>query len=190
MGSYAPFENICFVDTLDNIDGLKYEAQQGSFFGFSSENAERIKKQNEQKISVIIGNPPYNANQQNENDNNKNREYPIIDKRIKDTYIKYSTAQKTKVYDMYARFFRWAMDRVDKNGIISFITNRSFIDSRTFDGFRKIIQSEFNYAYIIDTKSDVRANPKIAGTTHNVFGIQTGVAIMFVGENREKIRIC
>ncbi|MBI5908432.1 MAG: hypothetical protein HY848_00510, partial [Betaproteobacteria bacterium] len=43
----------------------------------------------------IIGNPPYNANQANENDNNKNREYPEIDQRIKHTYIAESTAQKT-----------------------------------------------------------------------------------------------
>lgn len=34
---------------------------------------------------MIIGNPPYNANQLNENENNKNREYPEIDKRIKET---------------------------------------------------------------------------------------------------------
>lgn len=81
---------------------------------------------------------------------------------------------------MYARFYRWAFDRLDNNGVIAFITNRSFIDSRTFDGFRKTIQNEFDAAYIIDTKSDVRVNPKIAGTTHNVFGIQTGVAIMYL----------
>ncbi|MGZ4042640.1 MAG: type ISP restriction/modification enzyme, partial [Bacteroidia bacterium] len=99
---------------------------------------------------------------------------------------KYSTAQKTKVYDMYARFYRWSMDRVDNNGIIAFITNRSFIDSRTFDGFRKSIQDNFSHCYIIDTKSDVRANPKISGTGHNVFGIQTGVAIMFLIKRSEK----
>jgi predicted helicase len=68
----------------------------------------RIKRQNGRKISVIIGNPPYNANQANENDNNKNREYPEVDARIRQTYIAESTAQKTKLYDMYARFFRWA----------------------------------------------------------------------------------
>lgn len=191
MGLYAEFENICFVDTLDNTISMYYGTQTG-MFGLSSENANRIKKQNDKKISVIIGNPPYNANQKNENENNKNREYPNIDKRIKETFIAKSTAQKTKVYDMYARFYRWAMDRLDKNGIIALITNRSFIDSRTFDGFRKCIQDEFNHAYIIDTKSDVRANPKIAGTTHNVFGIQTGVAIMLLVKkenNDEKCRI-
>jgi predicted helicase len=180
MGYYDEYKNICFVDTLDNTDALAHAGKQHGLFAFSTENAERIKKQNSKKISVIIGNPPYNANQQNENENNKNREYQDVDKRIKETYIKYSTAQKTKVYDMYARFYRWAMDRIDKNGVIAMITNRSFIDSRTFDGFRKCVQEDFSHAIIIDTKSDVRTNPKIAGTTHNVFGIQTGVAIMFL----------
>jgi predicted helicase len=155
MGQYAEFENLCFVDTLDNM-GFDYKDKQDDIFSLSDENAERIKKQNEKKISVIIGNPPYNVSQMNSNDQNQNREYPEIDDRIKKTYIKYSTAQKTKVYDMYARFYRWAMDRLDENGIIAFITNRSFIDSRTFDGFRRIIQDNFDFAYIIDTKSDVR----------------------------------
>ena len=192
MGAYNEFENLCFVDTLDNMDFAYRGKQIDMFSPFTEENTKRIKKQNDRKIAVIIGNPPYNANQANENDNNKNREYPKIDKRIKDTFIKYSTAQKTKVYDMYARFYRWAFDRLDSNGIVAFITNRSFIDSRTFDGFRKIIQDEFDYAYIIDTKSDVRANPKIAGTTHNIFGIQTGVAIMLLVKkfSKEKKKLC
>jgi predicted helicase len=180
MGIYEEFPNLCFVDTLDNTGALKYSGHQQQLFGFSSENALRIKKQNEKKISVIIGNPPYNANQKNENENNKNREYPLVDERIKDSYIRESSAQKTKLYDMYTRFYRWASDRIDNNGILAFVTNRSFIDSRTFDGFRKCIQNDFSECYIIDTKSDVRVNPKIAGTTHNVFGIQTGVALMFL----------
>ena len=179
MENYVEFKNLCFVDTLDNM-GFDYANKQSDMFGLSAENTERIKRQNERKISVIIGNPPYNANQMNENDNNKNREYPIIDKRIKDTYIKHSTAQKTKLYDMYARFYRWAMDRLGDEGIIAFITNRSFINSRTFDGFRKIVASEFDHIYIIDLGGDVRANPKLSGPKHNVFAIQTGVAIMFL----------
>jgi predicted helicase len=196
MSKYVEFKNLCFVDTLDNIAGLsetvtgihsKYKVM-GDLFSITTENSQRIIDQNRKKISVIIGNPPYNANQANENDNNKNREYPTIDKRIKDTFIKNSTAQKTKVYDMYARFYRWAFDRLDENGVIAFVTNRSFIESRTFDGFRKTIQDEFDFAYIIDTQSDVRANPKIAGTTHNVFGIQTGVAIMFLVRKFSKER--
>ncbi|WP_324781196.1 type ISP restriction/modification enzyme [Thiobacillus sedimenti] len=182
MGEYQEFHGLCFVDTLDNTYALrKHAGHMDDLFGsVSDDNVKRIRIQNSRRISVIIGNPPYNANQLNENENNKNREYPEIDKRIKDTYIAASTAQKTKVYDMYSRFFRWAADRLDENGVLAFITNRSFIDSRTFDGFRAIAAKEFNEIRIVDLGGDVRANPKLSGTTHNVFGIQTGVAISFM----------
>ncbi|MFM6122984.1 MAG: type ISP restriction/modification enzyme, partial [Sphaerospermopsis kisseleviana] len=149
-------------------------------FAMTLENTERIKRQNDRTISVIIGNPPYNANQQNENDNNANRDYPAIDKLIKESYVKYSNAQKTKVYDPYIRFLRWATNRLNHNGIIAFITNSSFINAKAFDGFRKVIANEFSEIYIIDLGGDVRSNPKISGTKHNVFGIQAGVAISFL----------
>ncbi|OGA22200.1 MAG: DNA methyltransferase [Betaproteobacteria bacterium RIFCSPLOWO2_02_FULL_67_19] len=181
-GRYEEFPGLCFVDTLDNTYALrKHKGHIDDLFGsVSDDNVRRIRQQNSRRISVIIGNPPYNANQLNENENNKNREYPEIDKRIKETYIAASTAQKTKLYDMYARFFRWAADRLDENGILAFITNRSFIESRTFDGFRAVAAKEFNEIRIVDLGGDVRANPKLSGTTHNVFGIQTGVAISFM----------
>jgi len=181
-GEYAEFKNLCFVDTLDNV-GLHTSAVGANldlFGSVSEENVARIKRQNSRKISVIIGNPPYNANQANENDNNKNREYPSIDADIKRTYIAESTAQKTKLYDMYARFFRWASNRLDANGVLAFVTNRSFIESRTFDGFRKVVAQEFAEIHVVDLGGDVRANPKLSGTRHNVFGIQTGVAISFL----------
>jgi len=185
-GEYAEFPGLCLVDTLDNTAGLgkKTGDQLGDLFGMGDENVERIKRQNKRKISVIIGNPPYNANQLNENDNNKNREYPEIDRRIKDSYIKASTAQKTKLYDMYSRFFRWASDRLHDDGVLAFITNRSFLDARTFDGFRKVVAQEFAEIRVVDLGGDVRANPKLSGTTHNVFGIQTGVAISFLVKKR------
>jgi predicted helicase len=188
-GQFAEYPNLCFVDTLDNVTALNIKTGQhvGDLFGaLSDENIQRVKRQNARKISVIIGNPPYNANQQNENDNNKNRGYDHIDKLIKDSYIRLSTAQKTKVYDMYARFFRWASDRMHDDGVLAFITNRSFIDSRTFDGFRKAVAEEFNEIYVVDLGGDVRANPKLSGTRHNVFGIQTGVAISFMVKRRKQ----
>jgi len=178
MGKYAEFTHICFVDTLDNM-GFGYSGKQEALFGFVEENLQRIKDQNQRKISVIIGNPPYNANQQNENDNNKNREYEEIDKLIKASYVKFSTAQKTKVYDMYARFFRWASNRLHDNGVLAFVTNNSFVNKRTYDGFRKAVADEFAEIYVVDLGGDVRDNPKLSGTKHNVFGIQTGVAIGF-----------
>ncbi|MEY2860201.1 MAG: hypothetical protein RL392_659, partial [Pseudomonadota bacterium] len=64
--------------------------------------------------------------------------------------------------------------------VLAFVTNRSFIESRTFDGFRKTVANEFADIYVVDLGGDVRANPKLSGTKHNVFGIQTGVAISFM----------
>ena len=191
-GEYREFGNLCFVDTLDNV-GIHTQAHgtTGDIFGsVSEENVARIKRQNARRISVILGNPPYNANQANENDNNKNREYPAIDARIKNTYIAASTAQKTKLYDMYARFFRWASDRLNRNGVLAFVTNRSFIESRTFDGFRKTVASEFAEVRIVDLGGDVRANPKLSGTKHNVFGIQTGVAVSFLVKKADHTGRC
>ena len=195
-GRYLEFPNLVFVDTLDNMDWQGATggavARQGSFNlgGLSTENWTRVQLQNEKTISVIMGNPPYNANQQNENDNNKNRVYPDIDQRISDTYIASSGAQKTKQYDMYKRFIRWASDRLADDGIIAFITNRAYIDTRQDDGFRQVAAEEFTDIYVLDLGSDVRRNPKISGTTHNVFGIQTGVAIGFFVREKSKLGEC
>ena len=198
LGRYEVFPNLCFVDTLDNLDWEGQGAtggavtRQGTFNlgGFTAENWVRVQLQNKQPISVIIGNPPYNANQQNENDNNKNREYPEIDRRIKETYVAASTAQKTKQYDMYKRFIRWASDRLVDNGIIAVITNRAYLETRQDDGFRQVASKEFSDIYILDLGSDVRRNPKISGTMHNVFGIQTGVAIGFFVRDKSKLGQC
>ena len=198
-GKYLEFPNLCFVDTLDNMDWQQAGAtggavqRQGALFnlgGLSEENWLRVQEQNDKTISVIIGNPPYNANQQNENDNNKNREYPAIDRRISETYVAASTAQKTKQYDMYKRFIRWASDRLADDGIIAFITNRAYLDTRQDDGFRQLAAKEFSDLYILDLGSDVRRNPKISGTTHNVFGIQTGVAIGFFVREKARLGNC
>ncbi len=195
-GRYLEFPNLVFVDTLDNMDWQGATggtvARQGAFNlgGVSTENWARVQEQNEKDISVIIGNPPYNANQQNENDNNRNRVYPDIDRRISDTYIAKSGAQKTKQYDMYKRFIRWASDRLADDGIIAFITNRAYIDTRQDDGFRQVAAEEFTDIYLLDLGSDVRRNPKISGTSHNVFGIQTGVAIGFFVRDKSKLGNC
>jgi predicted helicase len=178
MEEYVEFPGLCLVDTLDNTAGLGIRTGDhvaDMYAGMGDDNVERIKRQNRRKISVIIGNPPYNANQLNENDNNKNRVYPEIDKRIKDSYIKASTAQKTKLYDMYSRFFRWASDRLHDDGVLAFVTNNSFVNKRTFDGFRKVVGREFTNAYVIDLGGEMRD-----GDAHgNVFGITVGVAISF-----------
>ena len=90
---------------------------------------------------------------------------------------------------MYSRFFRWATDRVDDNGVVAFITNRNFVDAREADGFRKCAAEEFNDIFVVDLGGDVRADPRLSGPKNNVFAIQTGVAISFLVK-RLKARGC
>ncbi|WP_448044384.1 type ISP restriction/modification enzyme [Bradyrhizobium liaoningense] len=185
-GDYVEYENLCFVDTLDNVSplGLRTGHQHDLFGSFTEENVKRVKRQNAKKISVIIGNPPYNANQQNENDNNKNREYPHIDALIQKTYDAASSAQKSKSRDMYIRFLRWASERLDLNGdgIVAFVTNRSFVDKHTLDGFRKTAMKDFNEIYVVDLKGDARTSgEKRRREGGNIFHdkIRVGIAISF-----------
>ena len=190
-GRYLEFPNLCFVDTLDNLDWQQQGAtggavtRQGSFNlgGLSEENWIRIQEQNEKPISVIIGNPPYNANQQNWNDFNPNRGYPAIDRRIRETYVAASAAHKTKQYDMYKRFIRWASDRLADDGIIGFVSNSAFLDARQDDGFRKVVAQEFNELWVIDLKGNARTSgERRQREAGNVFDdkIRVGVAVYFL----------
>lgn len=188
-GQFAEFENLCFVDTLDNVAALGiYSGHQFDLLGgLADENMERVKRQNRRKISVIIGNPPYNAWQENYNQNNANRPYERVDQRIKQTYVKEGTAQnKNSVYDMYTRFVRWASDRIGDEGIVAFVIGRKPIAKAAYDGFRKVAEREFSDIWLMDLGGDVRDNPKLSGTTHNVFGIQTGVMIALLVKRRGK----
>jgi predicted helicase len=87
---------------------------------------------------------------------------------------------------MFVRFFRWASDRIEDNGIIAFITNRSFTDKRNFDGFRKVVGEDFCDLRIIDLGGDWKETGVAAGG--NVFGIGTGVAISLFVKRADKRR--
>ncbi|MGA7732934.1 MAG: type ISP restriction/modification enzyme [Chloroflexia bacterium] len=178
-GTYAPFEGLVFADTL-NMETLQQSM-------FSPANTERIVRQNQAPIRVIIGNPPYNVGQVNENDNNKNRRHPRVDSRIRETYGAASRATlQTKLYDMYVKFFRWATDRLgNRDGIICFVSNNSFMEQLAFDGMRKHLLQDFTRIYTFDLGGNVRKNPKLSGTKNNVFGIQVGVTITMMIRNSE-----
>lgn len=194
--TYAEFPALCFVDTLDNVSGLGIRPGQqlDLLAGLSDENVERVKRQNRAKISVVIGNPPYNANQQNENDNNENRTYPHIDDLIKQSYVKQSSAQlNVNQYDMYTRFFRWASDRLGEDGVIAFITNNSFAKKPNYDGFRKIAAEQFCDIYVIDFKGDARTSGEPRRREgDNIFenAIKVGIAISFMVRKASSKKPC
>jgi predicted helicase len=178
MGEYEPFEGICFADTLELA-----ERKQMSLW--REENTARVVREKAAKITVVIGNPPYNVGQKSENDNSKNPKHPIIDQRVRETYAKASKASnKNALSDVYVKFLRWATDRLGgRDGVVCLVTNNSFVDQIAFDSMRMHLQKEFTQIYHIDLHGNVRKNPKLSGTTHNVFGIQVGVGITIAVRN-------
>ncbi|EIJ41819.1 putative helicase [Beggiatoa alba B18LD] len=177
-GKYEPFQGICLVDTFEMLEGKQYG------FGFNiPENIERVKRQKDSPIFVILGNPPYNAWQQNENDNNKNRKYPHLDAVIADTYAKDSKAtNKNSLSDAYIKAFAWATERLAgrENGVIAFVTNNGFLEGIATDGMRKHLAKDFNKIYILDLGGNSRKTDDDLG---NVFGIRVGVSIAILVKN-------
>jgi predicted helicase len=174
VGEYKPFPGICLVDTFEDQNITQLDL-------FSPENMQRVKRQRQSDIFVIIGNPPYNVGQMNENDNNKNRKYSNkdktgIDDRVAATYAKASKATlKNKLSDTYVKAIRWASDRIGEEGIIAFVTNNSFIDALSFDGMREFLEKEFTNIYIFDLGGNIRK--RTDKPVYNVFNIQVGVSV-------------
>ena len=178
-GHYLPFEGICLVDTFELA-----EPQQMALF--TEQNAERVERQKETPMFVIIGNPPYNVGQVNENDNNKNRKYATMDARVRETYSQDSKAtNKNKLSDSYVKAIRWASDRIEDGGVVAFVTNNGFLDGVAFDGMRKHLAEDFEAIYILDLSGNARKGLKVSDA--NVFGIRVGVSInLFVKTNRPR----
>src|SRR3546814_1518021 len=63
--------------------------------------------------------------------------------------------------------------RFRSDGVITFITGRKPFTKGAYDGFRKIAARDFAEIWIVDLGGDVRENPRLSGTKHNVFGIRS-----------------
>jgi predicted helicase len=182
-GDYKPFPGICLVDTFELA-----EAGQSSLSFMTEENTARVKRQKEAPIFVIIGNPPYNAGQANENDNNKNRKYGVIDRRVAETYGKGSLAtNKNALGDPYVKAIRWASDRLGDSGVIAFVSNSSFFSGVAFDGMRKSLGEDFASIVHVNLKGDARTSgERRRREGGNVFedAIRVGVGVTFFVRNR------
>ena len=182
--SYTPFEGIVLTDTFESTE--TEDTLDDSFFGI---NDERLKRQKEKPITVILGNPPYSAKQDNEDNNTKRANYPKLDRSLKDKWIDSSTAtNKNGLLDSYIRALRWAADRLKHQGVIAFISNSSYIDGIAMDGMRCALELEFDYIYIIDLKGQIRRRSKeqVKIEGGNVFNIMTGVAILLLVKTGEQ----
>ena len=192
---YKEFKGICLTDTFQ-LGEDKEESQliSNSF----KENSERVKRQKNAPLQIIFGNPPYTIGQNSANDNAQNKKYPILDNRILETYSKESSAGLNKaLYDAYIKAFRWATDRLNKNGgVIGFVTNGAWIDGTATSGFRKTIEKEFSSIYVFNLRGNARTSGEISRKEGGkIFGggsrtpISISLLVKNPNEKREKAKI-
>lgn len=160
---YLPYNGICLTDTFQ----LGEQSDGDIFKDFFKENSEAVEEQKRTPVRVIIGNPPYSVGQTSANDNAKNQSYPLLEKRISETYIKGVVDKKATVqslYDSYIKAFRWASDRINANegGIVAFISNGAWIDGNSQVGFRRSLAKEFNKVYVFNLRGNQRTSGELS----------------------------
>ncbi|GAA7205865.1 hypothetical protein HpBGD72_09610 [Helicobacter pylori] len=150
------FKNIALTDSLDFYEE-KNDKGVFKFFEDLKENKEIKDTMEQQDIRVIIGNPPYSAGAKSENDNNQNLSHPKLEKWVYETYGKNSTAkvgQTTR--DTLIQSIRMASDLLKDRGVVGFVMNGSFIDSKSADGFRKCVVKDFAHLYVLNLRGNQR----------------------------------
>lgn len=169
-GPYQAFPGIVLTDTFQMTEG-----ESDAVVDLFGSNNARAHRQRDLPIRVIFGNPPYSAGQTSANDNAQNLGYPALDDRISETYAARSTATlKNSLYDSYIRAIRWASDRIAENpagGVVAYVSNGGYIDSKVADGLRLAIAEEYHHLYVYNLRGDARTSgERRRRERDNVFG--------------------
>ncbi|GHR70055.1 hypothetical protein VN1270_10450 [Helicobacter pylori] len=157
-GSLKNFKNIALTDSLDFYEE-KNDKGVFDFFKDLEENKEIKSTMEKQDIRVIIGNPPYSAGSKSENDNNQNLSHPKLEKRVYETYGKNSTAKLgATTRDTLIQSIYMASKLLKDRGVLGFVVNGSFIDSKSGDGFRKSVAKDFAHLYVLNLRGNARTS--------------------------------
>ncbi len=158
-GSLKNFKNIALTDSLDY---LEEKTNKGALplYEDLKENKDIKDTLAGQNIRVIIGNPPYSAGAKSENDNNQNLTHPKLQKLVYEKYGKNSTPKSVgqTTRDTLIQSIRMASDVVKDRGVIGFVVNGGFIDSKSADGFRKCVAKDFSHLYVLNLRGNARTS--------------------------------
>ncbi len=183
---YTPYDGIVLTDTFQLGETDDNEKMFSAMF---PKNSERVEKQKNAPLRVIIGNPPYSIGQKSANDNSQNQSYPKLDAKIANSYAKESTAGLNKsLYDAYIKAFKWSTDRLDPEhgGIICFVSNGAWLDGNSTDGFRKCLEKEFSTIYVLNLRGNQRTSGELSRKEGGkIFGSgsRTPIAITLLVKN-------
>ena len=172
-GQYTPFEGICLTDTFQMYEDRDNDVTRLKYADVFPQNSERVIAQSKVPMRVIIGNPPYSIGQKSANDDAQNEFYPNLESRIAKTYGSNSKAALQRgLYDSYIKAFRYAGDILDDmGGVIGFVTNAGWLDSKAMDGLRKCFEKEFSSIYVYNLRGNARTSGELRRKEKdNVFG--------------------
>ncbi len=161
-GSLKNFKNIALTDSLDFYEE-KNDKRVFDLFKDLKENKEIKDTIEKQNIRVIIGNPPYSAGAKSENDNNQNLSHPKLEKRVYEKYGKNSTAKNVgaTTRDTLIQSIYMASELLKDRGVLGFVVNGSFIDSKSADGFRKSVAKDFAHLYVLNLRGNARTSGEV-----------------------------
>ncbi|GAA7484221.1 hypothetical protein ID1079_09940 [Helicobacter pylori] len=157
--SLTNFKNIALTDSLDY---LEEKTNKGALplYEDLKENKDIKDTLAGQNIRVIIGNPPYSAGAKSQNDNNQNLSHPKLEKRVYEKYGKNSSSRSigNTTRDTLIQSIYMASDLLKDKGVLGFVVNGSFIDSKSADGFRKCVAKEFSHLYVLNLRGNARTS--------------------------------
>ncbi len=157
--SLKNFKNIALTDSLDFYEE-KNDKGVFDLFKDLKENKEIKDTIEKQNIRVIIGNPPYSAGAKSENDNNQNLSHPKLEKRVYKKYGENSTSGNVgaTTRDTLIQSIYMASELLKDKGVLGFVVNGGFIDSKSGDGFRKCVAQEFAHLYVLNLRGNARTS--------------------------------
>ncbi|GAA9257934.1 hypothetical protein TH0127_08180 [Helicobacter pylori] len=134
--SLKNFKNIALTDSLDFYEE-KNDKGVFDLFKDLKENKEIKDTLADKNIRVIIGNPPYSAGAKSQNDNNQNLSHPKLEKLVYEKYGKNSTSRNVgaTTRDTLIQSIYMASELLKDKGVLGFVVNGSFIDSKSAEGF-------------------------------------------------------
>jgi len=129
-------------------------------------------------VMVVLGNPPYSGESQN---NGEWIENLLSDYKKEPSGGKLQERNPKWINDDYVKFIRYGQFFIEQNGegVLAFINNHSFLDNPTFRGMRWSLLNTFDKIYILDLHGNSKKKEAApdGGKDENVFDIQQGVSI-------------
>ena len=159
--AYDEFPGIVLTDTFQLYED---DDNEKLFSNELAGNSERLQRQKQKPLRVIIGNPPYSIGQKSENDEAQNQKYPKLDRLIASSYAKGTTSKSIRsLYDPYIKSFRWATERLGSDGgVIGFVSNGSWLDGSSQIGMRSSIEKDFSSIHIFNLRGNQRTSGELS----------------------------